>query len=489
MTLAGRLAEYIYGLRADRIPSAVMHEAKRRVLDAVACGLAATREESLAMARRVMDRLAPSGRATILGTGERTAPDLAAFVNGFLIRYLDYNDTYLSREALHPSDNLAGLLAAGEDAGASGRDLLVALIAAYEIVCRLADASSIRDRGWEHVTYGTIAVAAGAARLLGCGPQAIEQAINIATTTGINLRQTRVGQLSMWKGAAYGGAGRNGVFAAYLARQGITGPAPVFEGRRGFMAQVSGPLNIPLMAGEAPAGNGEDDLNRWEDESGRAAEPADGARYRLLATDIKFWPAEYHSQAAIAAALDLRRGGVRPELIDRVTIRTFKVAVEIIGGEPEKWAPHTRETADHSMPYLVAAALLDGEITERQFIPERIGREDIRRLMARTEVKEQPDLTAAYPQGIPTILEVREVGGRAHTARMDFPPGHSRNPLTDAQVDEKFVRLASPVLGDRTARALSALRALETCTDLRNLTPLLVGAAHEQGTHGRQRTR
>ncbi len=476
MTRAGRLAEYVYRLRPDRIPSAVMHEAKRRVLDAVACGLAATQAAPLAMARRAMDRLAPSGRATVLGTGERTAPDLAAFVNGYLIRYLDYNDTYLSREALHPSDNLAGLLAAGEDAGASGLDLLVALIAAYEIVCRLADASSIRDRGWDHVTYGTIAVAAGAARLLGCGPQAIEQAINIATTTGINLRQTRVGQLSMWKGAAYGGAGRNGVFAAYLAREGITGPAPVFEGVRGFMAQVSGPLNIPLMAGEAPAGNGEEEINRWEDESGRAAEPAE-ARYRLLDTDIKFWPAEYHSQAAIAVALALRNRGVRPELIDRVTIRTFKVAVEIIGGEPEKWAPHTRETADHSMPYLVAAALLDGEITDRQFTPERIARKDIRRLMARTEVKEQPDLTAAYPQGIPTILEVCEPGGRVHSARMDFPPGHRRNPLTDAQVDEKFVRLASPVLGDRTGQALSALRALETWTDLGRLLPLLVGGA------------
>ena len=477
MTLARRFAEYVYGLRFDRIPDAVIHEARRRITDAVAAGLAAVREEPLAMARKAMGRLAPIGSATIIGTGERTAPDLAAFVNGYLVRYLDYNDTYLSKEALHPSDNLAGLLAAGEDAGATGRDLLVALIAAYEIVCRLADASSIRDRGWDHVTYGTIAVAAGAARLLGCGPDRIEQAINIAATTGINLRQTRVGQLSMWKGAAYGGAGRNGVFAAYLAREGITGPAPVFEGLRGFMAQVSGPLSIPRLAGEPIGGNSEQDLSRWEDESGHAAEPNGGARYRLLDTDIKFWPAEYHSQAAIALALDLRKGGLRPETIDHVTVRTFKVAVEIIGGEPEKWAPTTRETADHSMPYLVAAALLDGEITDRQFTPERIGRDDIRQLMARTEVVEQADLTAAYPQGIPTILEVRDASGRVHPARMDFPPGHSRNPLSDAQVDEKFAQLAVPALRAGTGKALRALQTLETCDDLRKLTPLLVGGA------------
>jgi 2-methylcitrate dehydratase len=452
VTLARRLARYAHGLKFDRLAPEVVHEAKRRIVDALACGLGAVREAPLEQARRAMRRLAPSGTATIIGTGERTTPDAAAFVNGYLIRYLDFNDTYLSKEACHPSDNLAALLAAAEEQGRSGKDLLAALVAAYEIVCRLADASSIRDRGWDHVTYGNIAVAASAARLLGCGPDQIEQAINIAAATGINLRQTRVGELSMWKGAAYGGAGRNAVFAAYLAREGFTGPAPVFEGSRGFFAQVSGPLDIPRMAGEVP-----------EEE-----------RFRLLDTDIKFWPAEYHSQAAIAAALDLRARGVRPEAIDGVTTRTFKVAVEIIGGEPEKWAPATRETADHSMPYLVAAALLDGEVTGRQFAPERITRDDIRALMARTRVVEQADLTAAYPSRITTIVEVHDVAGRVHAARVELPPGHHLNPLTDAQVDEKFLRLSQPVLGARAAAALAALRGLDAQEDIRRVVSLLV---------------
>ena len=462
MTLAHRFARYAHSLNFDRIPDQVVHEAKRRIIDAVACGLAAVKEAPPAMARRAMGRLASAGSATIFGTGERTAADLAAFVNGYLVRYLDYNDTYLSKEALHPSDNLPGLLAVAEDTGAGGRDLLAALVAAYEIVCRLADASSIRDRGWDHVTYGTIAVAAGAAKLLRCTPEQMEQAINIAAATGINLRQTRVGELSMWKGAAYGGAGRNGVFAAYLAREGFTGPAPVFEGLRGFIAQVSGPLEIPPMAGEVA-------------NDGQGPTSSDGARFKLLDTDIKHWPAEYHSQAAIALALDLRNRGLRSEVIGRITIRTFRVAVEIIGGEPEKWAPTTRETADHSLPYLVAAALLDGEITERQFMPSRMAGEDIRALMRRTEVVEQPDLTAAYPMGIPTILEVRETTGRVHSARMDVPPGHSRNPLTDAQIDEKFTRLAQPVLASGITAALRALRTLEACPNVRDIAPLLVG--------------
>lgn len=473
MTLAQRFARYVHGLEYERLPEDAVHEAKRRIIDALACGLAAAREPAPGLALQAMRRLAPTGTSSIIGTGERTSPDLAAFVNGYLIRYLDYNDTYLSKEALHPSDNLAGLLAVAEDQDASGKALLTALIAAYEITCRLADASSIRDRGWDHVTYGNIAVAAGAARLLGCTPAQIEQAINIAATTGINLRQTRVGQLSMWKGAAYGGAGRNGVFTATLAREGFTGPAPVFEGPRGFIAQVSGPLNIPRMAGELLVDPADANSSRWEGEGGPPLEGR-GDRFKLQDTDIKYWPAEYHSQAAIALALDLRARGVRAEAVDRIIIHTFKVALEIIGGEPEKWTPTTRETADHSMPYLVAAALLDGQVTDRQFSPERIARDDIRALMARTAVLEQADLTAAYPTGIPTVLEVRDRAGQVKRARMDFPPGHRRNPLSDAQVEGKFLRLAGPVLGSRARPALEALWTLDACPSVGEVIRLLV---------------
>ncbi len=170
----------------------------------------------------------------------------------------------------------------------------------------------------------------------------------------------------------------------------------------------------------------------------------------------------------------MRTRGLRAEAIDRITIRTFKVAAEIIGSEPEKWMPQTRETADHSMPYLVAAALVDGEITERQFTTERIRRDDIRALMAQTEVVEQADFTAAYPTSIPTMLDVWDKTGRLLSARVDFPPGHSRNPLTDAQLDEKFMRLAEPVLGSQTGRALEALRMFESSPSVRGVVPLLV---------------
>jgi len=215
-----------------------------------------------------------------------------------------------------------------------------------------------------------------------------------------------------------------------------------------------------------------------------AGETDESARFKLLDTDIKFYPAEYHSQAAIAAALDLRARGLRPEAIERITIRTFRVAVEIIGGEPEKWAPTTRETADHSMPYLVAAALLDGEIAERQFTSDRIASTDIRSLMARTSVVEDAALTAAYPAGIPTILEVVDSAGATHTARVDFPPGHSRNPLSDAQVGAKFKRLARPVLGPKTAPALRALWALGEAGDVRVLLRALTRRRSRRGQEG-----
>jgi 2-methylcitrate dehydratase len=221
-------------------------------------------------------------------------------------------------------------------------------------------------------------------------------------------------------------------------------------------------------------------VDRWEEEGGRPL-AADPGLFRLMRTDIKRWPAEYHSQAGIAAALDLRARGLRPETIDRVTIETFRVAVEIIGAEPEKWLPATRETADHSMPYLVAVALLDGEVTERQFAPERIAGGDVRHLMARTRVVERADLSALYPWGIPTIVRVTTASG-AWESRVDFPPGHSRNPLTDAQVAEKFTRMAAPLLGRKAEAVLQRLWTLESVADVRELMPALVV---DRTPHGR----
>src|SRR5207247_265388 len=194
------------------------------------CALGAWHTEPCAIARRVAARFNATNGATLLGTRHAAPPDWAAFANGCLVRYLDYNDTYLSKEPAHPSDNIPAVLAAAEVARASGKDVITATVLAYEIQCRLCDAASIRARGWDHVTYGAFSTAAAAAKLLRLPADGIEQALNLAGTPNVALRQTRAGELSEWKGCASANAARNGVFAALLAADGLTGPAPIFEG-------------------------------------------------------------------------------------------------------------------------------------------------------------------------------------------------------------------------------------------------------------------
>jgi 2-methylcitrate dehydratase len=314
----------------------------------------------------------------------------------------------------------------------TGSAWIVAAAVAYEVQCRLCDAGSIRARGWDHVTYGCLSSTLAAAKLFGLSLAQTVHALGIAGTTGTALRLTRAGELSMWKGCAFAHSARNGVFAATLARAGMTGPAPLFEGDMGFFQQVSGPLVLEQLGGPK------------------------ASDWMLPKTSIKFVPAEYHSQSAIAAAFDLRARIGDPSRIVGLSIATFKTAVEIIGRDPEKWAPRTRETADHSLPYCTAVALLDGEVSAAQFTPERLADPRLRSLVERTIVVEDPVLTAGYPAGIPNRVTVTLDDGTTLTEELAFPPGHDKNPLDDAGLAGKFHGLVDPVLGAERAEAILA---------------------------------
>src|SRR5205809_4796654 len=232
--LANRFADYACKLNYADLPAPVVHEAKRRFIDSFATAVGAMDADAYAIARRCAERVTGTPPATMLGGGQ-TSADWATFVNGLLIRYLDYNDTYLSLEPAHPSDNLAAVLAVGEADNATGPELIVAAVLAYEVQCRLCDAASLRKHGFDHVTYGAISSALAACKLLKLDPVKTTHAVGLAGVCNTALRQTRSGELSMWKGCAFANAARNAVFAALLAAEGLTGPAPSVEGDVGFM--------------------------------------------------------------------------------------------------------------------------------------------------------------------------------------------------------------------------------------------------------------
>jgi 2-methylcitrate dehydratase len=432
--LANRLAEYSCRLRFEDLPLPVVHEAKRRFIDSFATAVGAMDADAYHIAKRCALRV--QGQAHLLGGGQSSA-EWATFVNGLLIRYLDYNDTYLSLEPAHPSDNLAPVLAVAELAGASGRDLLTAAVLAYEIQCRLCDAASLRKHGWDHVTYGAISSTVAACKLLRLDAVKTAHAIGMAGAANTALRQTRAGELSMWKGCAFANAARNGVFAALLAAEGMTGPAPIFEGELGIMKLLTGPFELAPLGG-------------------------DGQPFMISGTYIKFWPAEYHSQSAIDAALQLRPqvGDVRN--VSAIDIDTFDAAVDIIANEPAKWLPKTRETADHSLPYCTAVALADGDVTLAQFDPKRFTDPRLLDLVAKVKVHRDAALSARYPKGIPNRVMVTLADGRKLVKEVEFPRGHARNPMSDAEVEKKFRQLVEPRFGkDRADRVLKVCWELE----------------------------
>ncbi len=422
MGLAERFSHYAAALQFADLPQEAVHEVKRRLIDSLGCAMGAYLSEPAAIARRMACAASGTLPATVIGTNHRSTPELAAFSNGVHIRYLDYNDTYLSLEPAHPSDNLAAVLAAAEPMGASGAEIITASVLAYEIQCRLCDAASIRARGWDHVTYGSFSTSLAAGKLFGLGEAELTHAQALAGIPNNAMRQTRVGMLSNWKGCAFANASRNGVFAAMLASFGMTGPSDVFEGEMGFFRQVSGPFTIGKLGG-------------------------DGEPFMINRTYIKLYPAEYHSQSAIDAALKLRAQiGSNLEAIEKITIESFSAAVEIIGGEPEKWRPTTRETADHSLPYCVAVALMDGKVTLESFDNAHLGNSELLALVQKIEVKASEGMNAKYPEGIPNLVRVQLRDGRAFEDEVTFPTGHARKPMTDDEVVAKFKSLAGPLL-------------------------------------------
>jgi 2-methylcitrate dehydratase len=450
-----RLARFVVDRSWDDLSEPARTDLRIRVLDALGCALAAMEAPPVRAVRAGIDVLGGRPLCTLIGGG-RSAPDRAALYNGALVRYLDFNDSYFAPgETCHPSDNLAPVLATAEYARASGRDLMTALAVAYQVQCRLSDEAPVRARGFDHTTQGSYAAAAGAAKALGLGEAETANAVAIAGTALNALRVTRTGSLSQWKGLAYPFTAFGAVEAAFLALSGVTGPAEVFEGNKGFMDSIAGRFEID-----------------WERED----------LERVRRTFLKRYNAEIHSQSALEALLELRDAhALDPAAVERIELETFQVAYDIIGGGEEgaKTEIRTKEEADHSLPYLLAVALLDGQVMPEQFAPERIVAPDVQALLRRVAVRPAADLTARFPTEHPCRLRIPLVGGTTLAAEKSDYEGFVTRPMGWERAREKFERLLTariePQLVNELAEAVEALHELDT----HDLTTLLARARDE----------
>ncbi len=444
-----RLAAYVSSLEYEDLPGEVVHQVKRLVIDSVGCGLGASDAAPVRAARDVALEVRGSSPATLLGTTDTTTPELAAFVNGTMVRYLDFNDTYNGKDAAHPSDNIPAVLAAAEAHRASGRELVAAVALAYEVQAAWADSFQLASGGvWDQAAYAAVSAPLGAGKVLGLTAAQLAEALRISVVSSMTLGEARRGTISHWKAAAVPNAGRNGVFAALLARRGMTGPPEVFSGTHGFFEGVTG-ARVEL----APL----------------AREDGNDRVFRLMESRFKRFPAGFFSQTAIEAAIEAREvlGIADADEVERVHLRTFESGKRVMAGDPTRWRPETRETADHSLPYVVACALRFGTLEPAHFEDDVLRDPVLLDLMQRIEVVRDPECDAAWPEAILNILTVRTSDGREHTAAVPYYTGHFKRPMSDTEIEDKFRGLTAGLLDEpRQQAALDRLWRLEEETDL-----------------------
>ena len=432
--LQKRLTDYATGLSYDALPQDTAHAAKVRVIDTLAALAGGFDGEPCRIVRKMAARMTDAGGATIVGTRDKTTPDMAAFVNGTTARYVELNDVYHwpGSAGGHPSDVVMPILGVAEHARASGRDLITAVVLAYEIYLRLSDV--VGKRPFDCANYACLAVAAASAKLLGLSRGQLADAMSMAVVPNIVLRQVRTGHLSMWKAVTAGHAGKAGVFAAMLAREGMNAPHLPFEGKSGWCEHVAG-KRFPL---DVMGGN--------------------GVPFKILDTLIK-----PRSSCATTISSILAAEKVAPALksriaeVQRVTVEVYETAKAGMGTGEHHWNPDSRETADHSIPYVVAAALLDGTVTPKQFDAAHLHSPELRALLAKIEVVANEEFTHAYEK-VPVVHRTRvnvvTRSGERFTGEAGGDKGDLSQPKSDAQIAEKFLGVTEEFLGAGRAKAM-----------------------------------
>ena len=449
------LASYACRLSYENLGPKTVHQVKRTLVDTLGCAMGGFVSEPAKIARGMASSVTSTTPARVLGTTEYTSPDMAGFANGVMVRYLDCNDSYFSPGGGHPSDMIPAVLAMADPMIADGRTVVTSIVLAYEVFCRLCDEVVAADLGWDQGMFSVIGAVCGAGRVLGLDQEQMAHAISLAVTPSLPLAVTRSGELSMWKGCATAAATRSAIFAAMLAAEGMSGPNKPFDGKRGLWEQAVGkPVEIP----EFPLGG-----TRSDDDP-----------FRITQTIVKSYPSQIHTQAPIGLAIELGKEVALAD-IKSVHIDTYKSAASSASDEPEKWDPKTRETADHSIPFLVAAALQEGGVTPSTFTPQGIADTTKRDTMSKMTLAEDPGFTAKFPSEYNCRITITDQSGGVHTAHTAFSKGHKNNPLDDRELEGKFRSFSAGVLSDMQCdQVLATIWAVDEATDMDDLFDGLV---------------
>ncbi len=451
-TIARKWAEFAVALKYEDLPADVIHQAKRFLFDSVGCALAGFYAHDVQIAHDVCKELGGKPEATVFGSGWRTSACHAAFLNSLMIRVLDYNDIYWKQDPSHPSDIIPAPLALGEREHKSGRDLITAIVLAYELEQRLCEFAfpGLRERKWHHASLTQLASPVAAGKMLDLTVDQMVNAIGISGCHNLTLGAVTAGKLTMMKNTVDPLAVQSGVMAALLARQGYTGPEAIFEGKEGLMDTLGGEFAPEILT----EGLGES--------------------YRISDCAMKAFPTEALTHSPITATLKLvHEHDIRPQEVTGVLVKTIARAVDILA-DPSKYHPTSKETADHSLPYCIAVAIVDRQVTTAQFHEGRLRDPDVLALIPKIRAVADPEFEALFPEKKPAEVVI-ETNRGTFSARVDYPKGDPREPMTDEELGQKFGALTEGILSDnRRKRIADAIWQVEQFDVLEPFCSLLV---------------
>jgi 2-methylcitrate dehydratase len=465
-TVTAEMARWAAELKFAQLSEDAVYQAKRFLLDSLGCALGGYQQHDVKIALQVLDETAGAGPATVIGTGKKMDAVSASLANALMIRCMDYNDIYWKQDPSHPSDIFPAALACCERAKSDGRELIVGLALGHEFECRFCEAAvpGIRERGWHHATLTTFVSPIVAGRALHLNWEQIQHAIGISASRHATLGAVTAGKLTMMKNTVDPMATQSGVLAALLAEKGYTGPEHVVDGKEGLAHCLGPEWKLDVLT---------DSL----DDS-----------WRITQCGMKAFPTEALTHTPISAVLDLvREHDLKPEEVEKIRIRSLARAADILS-DPSKYDPRSKETADHSLPYVIAAALVDRQVTPLQFTPEKIMDSAIRAQLRKVEVVADPEIEKLFPALQRVIVTIRTSGGKEFTKQLDFPKGDPRNPLTDREIEEKFTALAEGVLSKGAQQKLKdavwKLEKLRSASELMRLLKADVRPAAKRGSRG-----
>lgn len=445
------LADYTLELSADDLPEEALDAVKRHTLDSIGCCLGAFTSPPSKYQRSVYGSIGNNGSsegngpggdtATVFGSGRETLLEYAGLINSTMVRYLDYNDTYISEgRACHPSDHIPALISVAQAEGATGTELIEAIIVAYEIEGAGLDTGATWDNDYDYVSWGAYSSVAAIGKLMNLSREELVSALGIAGASNLTLSVSRRGEVSMWKGVAHAYVVHSAIEACQLARGGLTGPEDVFKGPGGFFDVVDDELVVDTLGGR------------------------DGDSYRITQSHLKPFPCGYYMQPMITGVRDLvSEHDISPDNVKAIEIETFEQAETILGGE-EKWSKDlTRESADHSIPYTAALAVIYGDVTPEHYNEEYRTNREIHQLMDLVSVEESEEMNAASierPDSTPSLIRL-VTDDDTYEMQVDYAPGHAQNPLPTAEIESKTRKMAEPLL---TAQQIETV--IEFCDDL-----------------------